>query len=85
MTSLTPSRVFWPKLVGGWICRSLRWLRPVGKEWRSRRREKGEEFSLNKLGLRCLLELAPGLAAPGMRTEVGTGGITLGSSAYAGV
>lgn len=56
MISLTPSKVFWPKKVGGWICHLLRLLRL--------HREKDKEFSLNKLSMRCLLELGPGLAIP---------------------
>lgn len=56
MTSLTPSKVFWPKKVGRWICYLLRLLRL--------RKEEDKEFSLNKLSLRCPLELAPGLATP---------------------
>lgn len=70
------------KLAEEWICYLLRWLRLVDKEWKSRYREEAEEFIWNKLGLRCVLELAPGLATPEIRKAVRIGGITLGSSAY---
>lgn len=45
----------------------------VGEGWKGRRKEEDEEYSLNKLGVRCPLE-----SAPGVRGEARTRGITSG-------
>lgn len=73
---------FWPEQVGRVVCHLLRWLRPMGKESGGRHREEGEEFGLNRLGLGCLLDLALGFPALGVRGEMGHGGTTLWLSAY---
>lgn len=61
------------------VCHLLTWLRLVGKDWRGRRLKGGRGgVQFEQVRFRCLLELALGLPAPGIRGEERPGGITLG-------
>lgn len=71
MTSLIPSKVF--GLSRGRMDLPFTEMAKVVREWKGRCREEGEQYSLNKLGVRCLLE-----SILGVRGEASTRGITLG-------